>query len=237
MDRDAKPKVSIVIPAYNEEGRISGVLEKYSNISDSLIENYEIIVVCNGCIDETPNIVQEFAFKYGNIKLFNFDEKLGKGGAIIEGFRMAEGEFLGYVDSDDSTEPQDFINLINSLIELKVDGVIASRWVKGAIILTKQPLKRRVASRMFNVFIRILFDLPFNDTQCGAKIFKKDAVYSVLNKMKTRGFEFDVELLWRMKREGFHIEEIPTRWKHSEGSTFSLTNAKKMCLNLIKIRI
>lgn len=117
------------------------------------------------------------------------------------------------------------------------DGVIASRRVKGSQILIKQSLKRRIASKSFNIIVRIIFGLHFKDTQCGAKVFRKEAIKDVLSELKTKGFEFDVELLWRLKKKGYKIIEFPITWKHSEGSTFSLSNAPKMFFSLLKVRI
>lgn len=117
------------------------------------------------------------------------------------------------------------------------DGVIASRRVKGSQILIKQSLKRRIASKSFNIIVRIIFGLHFKDTQCGAKVFRKEAIKDVLSELKTKGFEFDVELLWRLKKKGYKIIEFPITWKHSEGSTFGLSNAPKMFFSLLKVRI
>ncbi len=236
MHNTRKPGASIVIPAYNEEGRIGSVLENYTKLPAFSSGNYEIIVVCNGCMDNTSEIVHDFAKRHKNVRQRNFEERLGKGGAIIEGFKIARGDFIGFVDADESTEVGEYVNLINSLIELKADGAIGSRRVKGSVISSRQPLRRRVSSRVFNLLVRAMFGLNFKDTQCGAKIFKKAVIEAVLDKLQTRGFEFDVELLWRMKKEGYTIKELPLKWKHSAEGTFNLKHAPGMFLSLVKLR-
>ena len=223
-------KISIVIPAYNEENRIKTVLSKYSNH----FQDYEIIVVCDG-IDNTLNIVKEASERYPEIKLLNFKKRLGKGGAIIEGFKAAKGDRIGFVDADESVEPVDVKRMFDALSD--VDGVIASRRLKDSKILVKPPLKRRFASMIFNIVVRIIFRFPFCDTQCGAKVFKKEVIKDILDELKTKGFEFDVELLWMLKKKGYKVVEFPITWKHSEGSSFSLSNAPKMFFSLLKVRL
>lgn len=223
-------KVSIVIPAYNEESRIKTVLSKYSNH----FQNQEIIVVCEG-IDNTPNLVKEASERYPEIKLLNFKERLGKGGAIIEGFKAAKGDKIGFVDADGSVEPDDVKGMFDCLSD--AEGVIASRRLKDSKILVKQPVKRWFASRVFNILVRLIFGLKFKDTQCGAKVFRKEAIKDVFSELKTKGFEFDVELLWRLKQKGYNVIEFPITWKHSEGSSFSLSSAPNMFFSLLKVRL
>lgn len=223
-------KISIVIPAYNEENRIKTVLSKYSNH----FQDYEIIVVCDG-IDNTLNIVKEASERYTEIRLLNFKKRLGKGGAIIEGFKAAKGDRIGFVDADESVEPDDVKRMFDALSD--ADVVIASRRLKDSKIHVKQSLKRRFASKMFNILVRMIFRLPFKDTQCGAKVFRKEAIKDILDELKTKEFEFDAELLWRLKKKGYKVVEFPITWKHSEGSSFSLSNAPKMFFSLLKVRL
>jgi dolichol-phosphate mannosyltransferase len=223
--------ISLIIPAYNEESRIEASVAIYANH----FSNREIIVVCNGCVDDTPNIVSDLCDKYPNIKHLNFREKLGKGGAIKEAFKIAKGDIIGFVDADESVDPKDVDSMIEALSHS--DGVIASRRLRNSKILIKQPFNRRIASKVFNIFVRAVFGLNFKDTQCGAKVFRKRAIQKVLPILRTSGFEFDVELLWRLKRLDFNVIEFPITWKHSAGSTFSLSKAPGMFFTLLKVRL
>ena len=223
--------LSIVIPAYNEEARIETVLSNYCDY----FPNQEIVVVCNGCTDDTPNIVGGLSSKYLQIRALCFKEKLGKGGAIIEGFKSAEGDIVGFVDADESVGPADLSRMFDALSY--ADGVIASRRLKDSRILVKQPWKRRIGSKAFNILVRMMFSLDFRDTQCGAKVFKREAIMNIMDSLTTKGFEFDVELLWKLKREGYKVIEFPVTWKHSEGSTFRISNAPKMILSLLRLRL
>jgi glycosyltransferase involved in cell wall biosynthesis len=220
---------SIIIPAYNEELRIKQVII-------DLIEEFpgqEIIVVCDGK-DNSDEIIKNLSFKYPNIRLLSFGRRLGKGRALIEGFKVAKGEEICFVDADESIGTDDLKSMFYVLHD--ADGVIASRRLKGSKILIKQPIKRRLASKTFNIFVRMFFGLPFKDTQCGAKVFKRDAIFDILPDLRTSGFEIDVEILWRLKNKGYRIVEYPITWSHSEGSKFKLSHSCAMFYSLIKIR-
>ncbi|KCZ71869.1 glycosyl transferase [Candidatus Methanoperedens nitroreducens] len=226
-------KLSLIIPAYNEEKRINKVISSYSFFLDKKYD-YELIVVCDGD-DNTPRIVQGMMADNPRIKLLEFSERQGKGGAILQGLRESCGEVVGFVDSDEAVSPGEFERLIDALD--CTDCAIASRRVKGAQISVNQPLKRRISSRMFNILVNLLFGLGIRDTQCGAKVFKREVLDLLLPVFKTRGFEFDVELLWRIKNADFKIKEVPITWKHEEGSTFSLKYSSMMFLSLLRIRL
>ncbi|MGB8216456.1 MAG: dolichyl-phosphate beta-glucosyltransferase [Candidatus Methanoperedens sp.] len=225
-------ELSLVIPAYNEEKRISRVIDSYSAFLDKKYD-YELLIVCDGN-DNTAGIVRGMIEYNPHIRLLEFPTRQGKGCAIIQGFKESHGELVGFVDSDESVSPLDFAKLINSLNG--ADCAIASRRVKGARISAHQPWGRRISSKVFNILINSIFNLGIKDTQCGAKVFKKSILEPLLPLMKTRGFEFDVELLWRIKNADFRIKEVPVEWKHELGSTFSLKYSGIMFLNLLKLR-
>ena len=225
------PGLSVIIPAYNEEKRIRTVLDMYARCFQAA----EIIVVCDGCTDKSIAIVRDAQHQYDNIRLLTFAQKLGKGGGIIKGFREAKGNVIGFVDADNSFNPQEIQNMVICL--QKYDACIASRRQKNSKIIRKQPLYRQCASWVFNIFIRVIFLLPYHDTQCGAKFFRRTTLMSIIPLMKTRGFEFDVELLWRLKRNGSTAFEYPVTWGHSEGSTFSMKNIPHMFISLVRLRL
>src|SRR3989338_11050064 len=100
--------LSIVIPAYNEEKRISATVNSYKNYFKLILRNFEIIVVCDGCTDNTPNIVRKIALKNKKVRLLTFGYKLGKGGAIIRGFDASKGSIIGFTDADEAVSPTDF---------------------------------------------------------------------------------------------------------------------------------
>lgn len=221
---------SIIIPSYNEERRIKDVILRYLDE----FPGHEFIVVCDGK-DNTKNIIKRLSSNYSNLRLLSFDERLGKGRAIIEGFKVANGDFIGFVDADESVAPTDIRGILDVLQD--VDGVIASRRLKESTILVKQPLKRRIPSKTFNLIVKCLFGLPFKDTQCGAKFFKRYPILDIIDDLETCGFETDVEILWRLQNKGYRIMEYPITWKHSEGSQLKLSNSWDMLISLLKVRL
>ena len=227
-------ELSIIIPAYNEEDRIKKTLEEYI----SYFKNYqhEIIVIPNGCKDRTEEIVKLLSKKYKTIKYKTIKEPIGKGGAIKEGFKIAEGSLIGFVDADLSTKPEDFEELIKNIKEC--DCIIASRYIKGAIVNPKQKFSRIIASRAFNLLVNFLFNLKIKDTQCGAKLFKKNVIKKIIPKLDITRWAFDVDLLFRIKKEGYKIKEFPTKWEDSLGSTLKLKKAiPEMILSLTRLRL
>ena len=134
----------------------------------------------------------------------------------MEGLKVAHASRAGYFDADGSTTIGEMMRLFSCLSES--DCVIGSRWVPGSTLTVRQSIMRRIESRMFNLIIRILFGLDFHDTQCGAKVFKKPVIDEILPLMQSTGFEFDVELLWRLKKNGARITEIPIEWQNKGGS-------------------
>ena len=207
------PKLSIVIPAYNEEKRIRKTLIKYHNhFSEKYGDDFEMIIVTDGCKDKTPDIVREFSQKFQNIKHLSFARRLGKGGSIIQGFKVARGELIGFVDADGGAEPEEFDKLIKAT-EF-VDGAIGSRWLNRSLVRREEPFYREIGSRIFYVLARALFGLKYQDTQCGAKVFRKHAIKDVVNEIYLTGFTFDLDLLYRMREKNYEIEEIPISWEH-----------------------
>lgn len=222
--------ISIVIPAYNEESRIESTLRDYTETLKG--RDFEIIVVCDGSKDRTAEISRKYA------KVLEFKERLGKGGGVVEGFKAAKGDIIGYTDADSSLKADQYVKLLDEMQRLGACCVIADRKSKEAMIIESQYLMRRFASGAFNLlFPRLLFGLNVRDSQCGGKIFTREFIDRVLPKMKCMGFEFDVELLWRVKKAGCRIVEIPVVWTDDKGSKFSFKYIPSMFVNLMKLRL
>jgi len=236
-------KISIIIPAYNEEKRIKATLETYGNFFNKLKKDkkldYEILVVINNTHDKTEEVIKDCQKRNKNIRYLNFDQG-GKGFAIIEGFKDAlkrkENSLLGFVDADMATLPEAFYALIRNINGF--DGLIASRYMKKSIVNPRQSIQRVIVSRIYNFFMRALLNLHYSDTQCGAKIFKRKTVESILPELTLSKWAFDVDLLYSSKRLGFKIIEYPTVWADKEYSKINLMNAGPwMTMGIIRLRI
>jgi glycosyltransferase involved in cell wall biosynthesis len=226
--------ISIVIPAYNEEKRIGKMLEGYGGFfsekkKNKEIENFEILVVINNTKDRTEEIVKELSKKYKEIRYLNFKQG-GKGFAIIEGFKDAlkrNNKLIGYVDADMATPPEAFYNLVRNI--RKYDGIIADRWHKKSIIVPRQSFFRRFISRGYNIIVRTLFLMPFRDTQCGAKVFKREILEKNYKKIITINWNFDIALLYCLRKESHaRIKSIPTLWHDEIGSKVNLKRTPVM---------
>lgn len=229
MTPDVTPPYSLVIPAYNEECRITPLLEGIDRFEG------ELIVVCDGT-DRTADVVEAVAAQRPGLQIrcLRFDHRLGKGGGVLAGLAAARAPFVGYFDADGSTGIAEMRRLFAKVSS--VDAAIGSRWITGSKLTVRQGILRRVESRGFNLLIRTLFGLPYNDTQCGAKAFRKEAIDAVLPAMISRGFEFDVELLWRLRSAGCVIVEVPIEWQNKGDSRVKKRDMIRMLKGLLRIR-
>ena len=228
-------ELSIIIPAYNEEKRIKNTLKTYNDYIKKKTEKYEFIIVSDGQ-DKTAKIVKEFSEKNKKIKLLEYPNRLGKGGAIKEGFKQAQGEIIGFTDADGAISPEEFYKLVKQ-ISTNTDVVIGSRKMKESKIIKHQTSDREIISKVFNILVNTLFRLKITDTQCGSKIFKKEVIDTILPKIKTKGFEIDIEILHQIKINHYTIKEIPITWEHKEEATFNFKFIPEMFFGLIKILI
>ena len=227
-----KLNLSIIIPAYNEEKRIGTTLKEYAKFFENT--PHEILVILNGCTDNTESVVKNCASKYQSIRYFTTTKK-GKGNAILEGLKLTKGEVVSYVDADNATKPPQ-INLLLKEIG-KYDVIMGSRWMKGSKILTPQPVIRQLAGRGFNLLVRIMLNLNFADTQCGGKVFKKKAINSIISEFKTLGWATDAAILYKLKKKGYKIKEIPIEWSEPGGTVLNMRKAiPEMFLTLLKLR-
>lgn len=211
-------KLSIVIPAHNEELRLTPTLRDYALFFQKhLLDQFEIIVVVNHCADGTEQIAQRAATEFGCIRVIVEPSYIGKGGAVEMGFKYATGRYIGFVDADGATPPSSFFQLLENIGN--AGCVIGSRWIDGATVNPQQSWMRRVASRVLNrLFVRGVFGLEIYDSQCGAKIFSDEALRKILPEVAERGWAFDIDLLCRLKRQGYSIRELPIEWHHVPGN-------------------
>jgi glycosyltransferase involved in cell wall biosynthesis len=229
MSTIPEPRYSLVIPAYNEEHRIVPLFESITDFEG------EIIVICDGK-DGTALTVDQIAESRKDLRIhcLRFDHRLGKGGGVIAGLKSARSPLVGYLDADGSTSIHEMKRLFLTLST--TDGAIGSRWIPGATLKVRQSIMRQLESRAFNLIIRILFGIRYHDTQCGAKAFKKSAIDAVLPMMVSRGFEFDVELLWRLRNAGYAVVEVPIEWQNKGDSRVKKRDMIGMFFGLFVVR-
>ncbi|MCU0770465.1 MAG: glycosyltransferase [Verrucomicrobia bacterium] len=228
----------LLIPAYNEEHRIEPVLRDYAAFfSPRYGGRFQLVVVLNGCRDNTLGVVQRLAQEYPCIRWLDFQAPIGKGGALIEGFKLAaQAEAIGFVDADGATAPAAFQALVERLGE--ADAVIGSRWLPGAVIHNLQTGRRRFASRVFHLIVQCLFWMSIRDTQCGAKVVKSAAVEQIHPKLRIADMAFDINLLYSLKHAGYRVLEVPTEWTDKAGSKVHFFRTSlTMFLSALRIRL
>jgi len=217
-------KLSLVIPAKNEEKRINKTLSKYGSFFDARKAELptELIVVVNDSFDATSRCIDSYTQKYPFIKKIDTPYASGKGGAVSLGFQHATGDYVGFVDADGAITPSEVLKLYEFILETPwLDGVIGKR-VKAT---TKISFKRRVLKALYNIMVKFLFMLPYKDAQCGVKIFKNHVAKAIYKKLSNTGWTFDVNLLLVAKYLNFQILDFPVSWSEKEGSKLSLGEA------------
>ncbi len=234
---DPKPqKLSLVIPAYNEEQRISQTIHAYASSLQGL--RHEILVELDGCNDRTADLVRDTQQEFPAVELVEFPTRLGKGRGVIEGMRRATGDWIAYVDADGSVSPSEFFVVAKAALSDGADAVIASRYWDRRHMVNEIGLLRWTASRSFNWLVRHMYGLPFRDTQCGAKMLRRRAVRAIIDEMRVDGYAFDVELLWRLQQHGFKVVELPILWTHKDGSKVRIGHvASRMFLDVMRLRV
>jgi len=234
----SKSSLLLLIPAYNEEDRIEPVLREYGRYFQQEYDGkFQLVVVLNGCRDNTLAVVQKVAADFPFISYLDFPEAIGKGGALIEGLKLApRADLIGYVDADGASPPRAFHDLVRRSGE--ADCVIGSRWLKGAVLHQAQTKVRQFTSRCFHVIVESLFWMHIKDTQCPCKVMRRTAVEKIHSSLTIADLAFDVNLLVSLKRAGFTILEVPTEWTDKMGSkvTASLFRSSlAMFLSVVRI--
>ena len=229
--------LSIVVPAFNEEARLPATLDTVIRHLEGLkLSHFEVLVVDDGSRDRTAEIVKEFAARYPRVRLVSNPGNRGKGYAVRHGFQEAHGEWVLFSDADLSAPIEEIGKLIDAVEQEGADGAIGSRALNRRLIGVRQSWFRETSGKVFNLAMRIITGLPFRDTQCGFKLFRRDAAQLVARLQRIESFGFDVEILYILKKHGYRIVEVPVRWNNAEGTKVSLWNGLAAFLDPIEVR-
>ncbi|HEX3906669.1 MAG TPA: glycosyltransferase [Mycobacteriales bacterium] len=228
-------RLAIVFPAHNEESRIGPTLDAYSTVC--VDPETRFFVALDDCTDRTEHVVRAHALSDPRVELRRFP-KLGKGGVIMEMFRSIDTDLLAFVDADCATPPSELLRLADSVATGDVDGAIASRWHPAAVVpqQRRRALSRRIASVGFAHGVRRVFGLPYRDTQCGAKVFRRDAMDLLLPLLSSRDFLFDVDLLVTARALGLRLREVPTIWLDQQDSRLQAgRDGRRMAVSMLQL--
>jgi dolichyl-phosphate beta-glucosyltransferase len=230
------PTYSIVLPAYNERERIAGSLDRILAYATRRGWNAEVIVVNDGSSDGTAEIVREYGRKHPALRLLENPGNRGKGYGVRNGMLHARGDILLFSDADLSS-PIEEADKLFAAIAKGADVAIGSRWLDRRLQIRKQPLHRQLFGRIFNLALRLILSLQFQDTQCGFKAFTRHSAEAIFPLQKIERWGFDPELLYLARRFGFTVSEVPVAWSHREGTRINpLRDGIRMFGEILKVR-
>jgi dolichyl-phosphate beta-glucosyltransferase len=234
-----KPDVSIVVPAFEEEGRLGDSINEILEYTGSQNIDAELIVVDDGSGDRTAAVAEQAIAKFpdATAKVIRYEQNRGKGFAVKTGLLAATSDFALFSDADLSTPIGEMHKLLDPIVSGEYDVTFGSRALDRSLIGTHQPWRREQGGKVMNLVIRTFSGLPFADTQCGFKAFNMAKFRPLLDKMTIDRFGFDVEFLFVASYNGLRLCEIPVRWNNVEGSKVSvMRDTRRMFSELSQIR-
>ena len=225
------------MPAYNESARLPDTMRRLeAYFTSSPWDFHEIIVVDDGSSDATYETAAAFARENPNVRVLKNPGNRGKGYSVRNGMREAKGEWRLFSDADLSAPIEELDKLCAAIEDRHVKVAIGSRALDRSLIGIHQPGFRETAGRFFNFVMRAVVSLPISDTQCGFKLFHRDAAEKIFARQRLERFGFDVEILYIAKKHGFEIAEIPVRWNHAEGSKVGMLTGLHAFGELAQVR-
>jgi dolichyl-phosphate beta-glucosyltransferase len=228
-------KLSVIIPAYNEEKRIEATLLDVDAYLEKQGYEYEIIVIDNNSKDKTSEVVKKLeSTTVQNAKVV-LETIKGKGAAVRRGMQESIGQYVVFMDADNAT-PIHEIEKFWQFLDLGVEVVIGSRYQDPSTVKIRQPLYKVILSRMANTLIQIVLIPHIKDTQCGFKAFTNTAAKEIFKRVTIFGWAFDMELLAIALKLGYRIKEVPVSWEEHGGSHVPLKAYIQSLLSLFKIK-
>jgi len=229
--------ISIVIPAYNEEKRLPSTLDRIVEYLDqSRFAFSEILVVDDGSRDATAAQTTEFARRHPCVRLLQNPGNRGKGYSVRHGMLEAAGDWALFTDADLSSPIEELEKLMAAVESSGSQIAIGSRAIDRSLVGVHQPLFREYAGRFFNLVMRLVTGLAFHDTQCGFKLFQREAAREIFSRQQLLRFGFDAEVLFIAKSLGYRAVEVPVRWNDVAGSKVGTLAGLNGFVDLLRIR-
>ncbi len=229
-----RPFISLVVPAYNEEGRLPSTIEKMRAFLTTQSFSYEVLVVDDGSSDQTATIVEEAMPTFPGLRVLREPHR-GKGHAVRRGMLTAEGEYVMFCDADFSMPVEEVVRFPQAL-KGRFDVAMGSREVAGARRIG-EPKYRHLMGRVFNLIVRLLAVPGFQDTQCGFKCFTRKATQEIFRRQVIDGFGFDVEVLYVARKMGLGITEVPISWYYFPSSRVDpVRDTLRMINDVLQVR-
>ena len=216
----AAPDLSIVIPSYNEELRLPATLQQIAAYLPGLGGDTEILVVDDGSKDRTAEVAESFRMTLPGLRVISNGVNRGKGFSVRHGMLEARGQTVLFTDADLSAPIEEAPKLLDAL--KTYDVAIGSRALDRSLITVHESRFREFAGIIFNTIVRVILRLPFVDTQCGFKAFRREKCHILFEQQRIERFGFDPELLYLARHHGLRTIEIPVRWGHSPATKVNM---------------
>jgi dolichyl-phosphate beta-glucosyltransferase len=232
------PAVSIIVPAFNEAGAIRSTLDELSRYLEKTGLAHEIIVVDDGSTDETARAVEEMAQSRPAISLLSLDDNRGKGAAVRRGVQKSSGEVVAFIDADLPYRLQNLGDALTLVQSESADVVIGARDLPASESDPSYPLARRFTGRAFSVVVETFLVPGIPDTQCGLKVFSREAAERLFSESTLDGFGFDFEILFLARKYGYRIQRIPVGLTHRHESKVRIVrDSMRMLRDLVMVRL
>ena len=229
------PKLSIVIPSFNEEKRLPATLERIASYINASGRETEVIVVDDGSTDETIRIAESFRRQIAGLRVVSNGQNRGKGYSVRLGSMDSRGEIVLFTDADLSAPIEEADKLLAKMNDY--DVAIGSRAINRELIEVHESKFREFAGIIFNRIVRVILRLPFVDTQCGFKAFRRENCKVIFEQQTIERFGFDPELLYLARHHGLRTAEVAVRWAHSPATKVNMfRDSVQMFLDVVIIR-
>src|SRR6202051_5108486 len=220
---EANFDLSIIIPSYNEEARLPGTLQRIAEYLPTLKLRAEVLGVDDGSTDRTAAVAESFHGKLMGLRVLSNGTNRGKGYSVRHGMLEAQGDMVLFTDADLSAPIEEAEKLLRPLNN-GYDVAIGSRAMDRSLISTRQSIFRETAGIIFKQIVRMVLRLPFVDTQCGFKAFRRERSRIIFEQQRIEGFGFDPEILFLAKRNGLRVAEVPVHWSHDAGTKVNVAS-------------
>ena len=231
-----RPKLSVVVPSYNEEQRLPRTLDQIERYLDRRGDSYELILVDDGSTDGTRRVMDAAAGRQPAVRIVALPRNRGKGRALAEGVAVARGDEVLVTDADLST-PIEELDKLEAALAAGAGVAIGSRAIRGSRVELAQPMYRVLMGKVFNLIVQVVLLPGIWDTQCGFKLFRADVAHRVFAGLTTDGFGYDPEVLYRAKRSGVRITEVPVVWRNSaETKVMAIRSSLDMFKHVVRVR-
>lgn len=232
-------KITVIIPAFNEEERLGPSVEKIVSFLEGQGKSYEIIIVDDGSTDKTLSVAEQFVARGGGaVKVLKNETNRGKGFSIRRGMAEADGEMILFSDADLSAPMEELPLLEAAINNAGADMAAGSRAARGSKIIRHQPFYREFMGKVFNKIARLLTFGGIKDSQCGFKLFRRETAKKLFSLSRIDGFAFDAEIIFLAQKKGYKVVEVPVRWANSPNTRVSaIRDSARMFAELVKIRM